>query len=236
MFFLLLAGCGVSFIPAGEVRFDGSDTVTAVNGMDLDSNGRSDLLVGISTSGPDDIEGSRQIFSTLFIFEETGKSWKYLWKSAPLIRSDRRLEPAADEVEEILVPMDTNSRRLLVRTRSEKYCVRFEEGHYFMEPCGDVFPGSFPDAELGDYFKFPFDKPYFFMIKSRQYLVLERENAFLEIYRFRPEAEPPFIAVGRLRTGPVTALCVFKEVFRGREILCAGRTGHALSFYRVSGL
>jgi hypothetical protein len=228
--------CGVSFQPRGEVRFDGSEVLTAMNASDLDANGKADLVVGVSTFSPAGDGAASPLFSTLFLFEESGKSWKYLWKSYPLNRNDRKMETVADEVETISLPPDTNDRRLLIRTGTESLQLGFASGRYVLEPCRDPYDPPVTDRDLSEYFRFRFDAPFFFVKGGRQYLFLKRNDAAIELYRFRPEADPPFRRVGRLPTGPVTAYCVFRDPSAGGVLLCVGGADHRLSFFRVRGL
>ena len=230
------SACGVFFQPDGEIRFGDSDIMTAMNAVDLDSNGHADLVIGISTFSGSAGERTTPLFSTLFLFEETGKTWKYLWKSHPLNRNDPRLETVADEVTAVNVPPDTNDRRIFIRTENAHHQLRYEKGRYLLEPNFDFFDTPAVDRDLREYFRFSFDTPFFFMKGDRQYLFLKRNDSVLEVYRFRPEADPSFLRVGRLSTGPVTAYCVFQDSSRGRIVLCVGGADHRLSFFRVRGL
>ena len=226
----------MSIRPAGEIRFGDTETVTAVNAADLDGNGLSDLVVGLSTTGLDDYGRTRPAFSTLFLFEQSGKSWKYLWKSSPMNKAGPKNEPVGDRISEILPSMDTNDGELHVRAESGDYLLRFEEGHYLME--NDPSPVSAPvvGRDLAEYFRFPVSQPFFFMKKERQYLFLVRDGVRLEIYRFKPEADPSFLRAGSLKTGPVSAFGVFRNARDGRDLLCVGLEDGSLRFYQLGGM
>lgn len=242
-FFLFFSCNRVHYKKIDEIIFGPGQRITVAECLDLDQNGSVEIIMAVTDGRklePDETGySSREIVSSsIYIFEEKGDVFRYIWKSSPLMRyEDGRVFP--EKIETAFFQTIEGEDILHLQGDRSTYQLGFSGERYHLGKLSDRLLAPMINRDIKNHFDFYIDNYYTYVRGANDFLFLETENGgqpILKVYKIRYRRKKLFKRIGEYKLKKSIMTCVVRDHTKNRDLLLVGTSDGVLEIYTVSGL